>query len=446
MSFTVSSFKEFPKVFWTANLTELFERAAYYAMASFLVLYLQQIGLGNYWPSTLNGLLWFLVYFLPILSGSLADHFGFRRALILAFVLLTIGYTFAGTPVWMGVAELNPGIAKDAPLTASPSVVLLAACALLFIGLGGSIIKPCISGTVQKASPAKLVTLGFGLFYMVINVGSLFGRGVSYFVRVNTNLSYIFAVSGAMALLAMFAVLFTYEEPPVHADAPKKDIKKTLLNMVLVLRQTRFVVFLALMTGFAFLYHQVYNIIPLYLNKFVQEKPPVELYTMANPVVIVLFQLLITRFFGGMKPIRSIILGTLIIAGAMLINIIPLALSLDLRSAVFASLPMGGLMAIATVAMIAFGELFEAPRLYEFIGRLSPKGQEGLYMGYANLPMALGSLIGGPVGAYIFNDVMVKQGRQELGWIMLAGIGVVAAAGIWIYARWLDRQEAREAA
>jgi len=215
--------------------------------------------------------------------------------------------------------------------------------------------------------------------------------------------------------------------------------------MVLVLRQTRFVVFLALMTGFAFLYHQVYNIIPLYLNKFVQEKPPVELYTMANPVVIVLFQLLITRFFGGMKPIRSIILGTLIIAGAMLINIIPLALSLDLRSAVFASLPMGGLMAIATVAMIAFGELFEAPRLYEFIGRLSPKGQEGLYMGYANLPMALGSLIGGPVGAYIFNDVMVKQGRQELGWVMLAGIGVVAAAGIWVYARWLDRQEAREA-
>lgn len=439
MVFSAFSFREFPKVFWTANLTELFERAAYYAMASFLVLYLQQIGLGNYWPSTLNGLLWGLVYFLPILSGSLADHFGFRRALILAFILLTIGYAFAGAPVWTGLATLNPAIAKDAPMTASAPVVVLSVFALLLIGVGGSVIKPCISGTVQKASPTHLVTLGFGIFYMIINIGSLFGRGVSYFVRTNSNLSMIFAVSGAMALLAMFAVLFTYQEPPTSADAPRKDLLKTLLNMVLVLRQTRFVVFLVLIAGFAFLYHQVYNVIPLYLARFVEEKPPVELYTMANPITIVLFQLIITRIFGGMDPIRSIVVGTLIIAGAMVFNILPLVQGMDLRAAFLGSLPLGGAMAIATVALIAFGELFEAPRLYEFIGKLAPKGQEGLYMGYANLPMAIGSVVGGPVGAYIFNDVMVAQNRPVLGWLILAGIGVITALGIFIYAKWLDR-------
>ncbi|HEX7554619.1 MAG TPA: hypothetical protein VF378_13780, partial [Geothrix sp.] len=71
------SFREkyrFPESFWNANLTELFERAAYYSMASFIVIYLGRLGLGDYWPSTLNGLLWFLVYFLPILSGTIADQ------------------------------------------------------------------------------------------------------------------------------------------------------------------------------------------------------------------------------------------------------------------------------------------------------------------------------------------------------------------------------------
>ena len=82
----------FHRSFWTANATELLERGAYYAMASFVVIYLGRLGMGNYWPSTLNSLLWTLVYFLSILSGTIADHIGFRKALLIAFVLLTAGY------------------------------------------------------------------------------------------------------------------------------------------------------------------------------------------------------------------------------------------------------------------------------------------------------------------------------------------------------------------
>src|SRR5210317_336377 len=98
----------FPRSFWTANLTELFERGAYYAMASFVVLYLGQLGLGDYWPSNLNGILWTLVFFLPILSGSMADQIGFKRSLLIAFVLLAAGYFIMGYPVWFGGQTLNP--------------------------------------------------------------------------------------------------------------------------------------------------------------------------------------------------------------------------------------------------------------------------------------------------------------------------------------------------
>src|SRR5512137_812233 len=92
----------FPRSFWTANVTELFERGAYYAMASFVVIYLGQLGFGDYWPSTLNGLLWTLIYFLPILSGTIADQVGFRRSLVCAFLLLSSGYFLMGYPVWLG--------------------------------------------------------------------------------------------------------------------------------------------------------------------------------------------------------------------------------------------------------------------------------------------------------------------------------------------------------
>ena len=97
---TVAQVQPFPSSFWTANVTELFERAAYYSMASFVVIYLGQLGFGESWPSFLNStVLWGLVYFLPILSGTIADQIGFRRALLIAFVLLSLGYLLMGYPV-----------------------------------------------------------------------------------------------------------------------------------------------------------------------------------------------------------------------------------------------------------------------------------------------------------------------------------------------------------
>ena len=113
---------KFPRVFWFANVTELFERAAYYSMASFVVIYLGQLGLGTYWPAMLNTLLWFLIYFLPILSGTVADQIGFRRALLGAFVLLSFGYLLLGYPVWVGGAELAPTIERE--VTAGITIVL----------------------------------------------------------------------------------------------------------------------------------------------------------------------------------------------------------------------------------------------------------------------------------------------------------------------------------
>jgi dipeptide/tripeptide permease len=446
----------FPRVFWSANTTELFERAAYYSMASFVVIYLGRLGLGDYWPSNLNGALWFLVYFLPIISGTIADIVGFRVSLLVAFVLLAAGYFLMGYPVWFGGQTLAP--IPSGEMTAGAAVLVPIALAIVLIGIGGSVIKPCISGTVQKTHMGR-ATLAFAIFYMVINIGSIVGRVVAYFVRnVYQNLSLIFIVATFASVLAFFVVLATYRDPDRAPDRPRptlRDVGAKLANMFLVLGNLRFLLFLIVSSGFWFLYNQVYNVLPLYVKKVVEANPAMDLYTAANPITIVCFQLLITRAFGKMKPIRSIVVGTLIIALSMIVNLVPLYASGGVRAIAAGWLPLGSVFIILTVSLIAFGELFTSARTYEWIGALAPKGQEGLFLGYANLPMAIGSLVGGPVGAWIFNDVMCRNavkrpdglleldpGSASTGWLLLMGIGLVSAASMWLYNRWLERQVA----
>ena len=451
---------KFPPVFWYANLTELFERAAYYSMASFVVIYLGQAGLGTYWPAMLNTLLWFLIYFLPILSGAVADQIGFRRALLGAFILLAMGYFLMGYPIWLGGATLAPTIERE--VTAGTNVVLPAIIGILLIGFGGSFVKPCILGTAQKSAGAR-ATLAFAIFYVVVNVGSLFGRGVAFYVRTRPGaaLSAIFAVAAAMALLALVVVAGLYRGPETAPGSgvpgkPRKTVSEILIGMVTVIFNLRFFLFLLVSCGFFFLYNQVYVVLPLYLKTVVESKPAMDIYTMANPLVIVCFQLLVTKLFGKMRPIRSMIVGTVIIGAAMALNMIPIFAGGDLRESVAGWLPVGSCIVVASIAMGAFAELFTSARMYEYVGAMAPKGQEGLFLGYANLPLAFGSLAGGPVGAFIFNEVMAKgatkrpdgllelvPNQNAMGWVILMAIGMVSALSMWLFNRWLEKQESR---
>jgi dipeptide/tripeptide permease len=516
---------QFPKVFWTANVVELFERAAYYSMASFVVIYLGQLGFGDSWPSFLSStVLWGLVYFLPILSGTIADQVGFRRALIAAFVLLGLGYFLMGYPVWFGGSVLQPTINPEVTASSRDAIVIVAA--ILLIGIGGSVVKPCISGTVQKRSGAR-ATLGFAIFYMVINIGSLFGRGTAFVVRSGSSLqtilavvavcgvaaaglvvlvkrttsaershedvvvstvsftaivlvaawliailyrsgshvgsadplrlSYIFAVATVASVVAFLVVVLFYREPVAEVDTaptrPKRSVGRILLDMVLVLGNLRFALFLLVMTGFFFIYNQVYNILPLYAKRVVETNPAMDLYTAANPFVIVCFQLLATRVFGKMRPIRSMVVGTVVISIAMLINLVPIFAAGGPRAMMAGLLPIASVFLILTVGLIAMGELFTSPRVYEYIGALAPKGQEGLFLGYANLPLALGAMLGGPVGAFIFNKVMARGAttradglldldpvNNAVGWSILMAIGLLSAVSLWVFNRWLERR------
>jgi dipeptide/tripeptide permease len=157
-----------------------------------------------------------------------------------------------------------------------------------------------------------------------------------------------------------------------------------------------------------------------------------------------------------MKPIRSMIVGSLVMSAAIALNMLPALAGGDVRAAVAGLLPLGSFLVVSSFAMCAFAELFTSPRMYEYVGALAPKGQEGLFLGYANLPLALGSLAGGPIGALIFNEVMARGAtrradgllnllpeRNAAGWMILTLVGLASALAMWFFNRWLERSAAR---
>ncbi len=438
--------QKFPATFWTANTIELIERAAYYSMASFMVIYLKEtLGMRPTTATLLNAsILWGLIYFLPILSGTLADKFGYKQSLTLAFFMISLGYFVMGNiqRFWPGLIGQKAAQAIDYTVPAILGIVL--------IGIGGSIVKPCIAGTVQKTAGTR-ATVGFGIFYMIINIGSITGRGVSYVVRTNLGIPAIFTyASSIFALIGLAVVLFIYKEPEYVSDGvkdgqkvQKKTLGQAILGILIVLRNIRFDFFLIVIAMFWFSYIQLYNLVPLFL-RYIDPNAPVELYQLANPVMIVCFQMLITKMVKKWTPVKSIILGAAVVTVGMFLNVLPPLLLADPAhkvSLLGLAIPAAGLFLIVSIASMATGEMMASPRIYEYLGAIAPKGEEGLYLGYANLPLAVASIIGGPIGGSMFEKYIATPQKNGLPvntvpmWLIITGIGLASMIGLAIYDR-----------
>jgi len=163
-------------------------------------------------------------------------------------------------------------------------------------------------------------------------------------------------------------------------------------------------------------------------------------------VMIVCFQLLIIRMVKKWTPVKSILLGVGVTTTGMLLNVLPALFLPDLTQKAHLlglALPAAGMVLIVSIASMAVGEMMASPRIYEYVGAIAPKGQEGLYLGYANLPIAIGSFFGGPLGGRLFEHFIsepAKAGRAinpVAMWLIIASIGAVSMLGVTVYDRFL---------
>ena len=119
---------------------------------------------------------------------------------------------------------------------------------------------------------------------------------------------------------------------------------------------------------------------------------------------------------------RAVTIGTLISALAWIILI------------VHPTVPM----VILTLVVVSLGEITQSPRYYEYISRLAPPGQQGTYMGFAFLPIGIGSLIGGWFGGWLIHHFGEEMHQPQHIWWAVTGVGVATALLLWIYDRILE--------
>ncbi len=140
--------------------------------------------------------------------------------------------------------------------------------------------------------------------------------------------------------------------------------------------------------------------------------------------------------------------GVAVTTVGMVVNVLPTLLWSDAFQKVNLlglAIPAAGIFMIISIASMATGEMFASPRIYEYLGALAPKGQEGLYLGYANLPVALGSILGGMVGGTLFQKLILdprKAGEHRqiaLLWLIIGAVGIASFIGLGIYNAWLKR-------
>jgi dipeptide/tripeptide permease len=370
----------FPRTFWTGNAAELCERAAYYGTFIALRTYLiRVVGLDDVQAGVVAGLFGGWIYLVPFFTGAAADRMGFRKALILAFALLTVGYGSLGVFHTLG-----------------PVLVGLA-----LIVLGGAFVKPVITGTVAKSSDSVNRARAFSIFYMVVNIGSFTGKTVVAPMRIQMGVETVPYFSAGACLFALFLVMLIYR-PPDDSDAQPKNLRETLQGMWMAMSNMRFLALILITAGFWAIQGQLYASMPDYVLRMAGETYKPEWYANVNPLVVVLFVVAITQLVRTWKPQNSILVA---------MGLIPLS-SLAMASSSWfdGNVNIFGievhpitLMMVIGISIQGLAECFLSPKWLEFASKQAPRGKEGVFLGFAHVNTFFAWMFG-----FIFSGYLLK--------------------------------------
>jgi proton-dependent oligopeptide transporter, POT family len=374
----------FPRVFWIANTIEIFERFAYYGIYIGFGIYLQQLGYSKGDLGVIQSGFLALSYLVPLFSGTFADRFGFKKMLLVSYL------TYLPTILLLIVTKSFSGIALT----------------MLSIGFAAGIFKPLISATVRLATDSTNKTLGFGIFYQMVNIGASFGPLIMGKLS-NTSWDLVFYTAAGSIGVMFLITLFFYKEPTREIEGI--TLKQKFIDIVTALSDGKFLTFIILLgIFFWFPLWAFFNLLALYienyldtallfknvegvlgtfltqklLSKEVEGIWKINGMTIAHTgYVILVFQVLISRIFEKRPAIPSFLLGLFVAS----VGFLMLGLSVTV---------MPGLVFLG-VFLFAVGEMISSPRIQEYIMWIAPKEKAGLYMGTNFLASFIGALLSG---------------------------------------------------
>ena len=440
---------KFSSAFWVANSVELLERLAYYAVFIVITLYLSNIwGFSDIEAGAISGVFSATLYLLPLFSGAYADKIGFRKAIIVAFLLLTIGYLGLGVlPTLLESAELV-SYGKTTTFTGLDESYLRWSIVpvMAFIVLGGSFIKSVISGTVARETTSENRARGYSIFYMMVNIGAFTGKTVVDPLRRSLGdqgLVYLNYFSASMTLMALIAVVMFYKSAGKPAGEGK-SFGQIGRDMIKVLSNGRLLALILIVSGFWMIQSQMYATMPKYVIRLIGDGATPGWYANVNPLVVFVLVNFITSFMKKRTALTSMIIGMLIIPFSALVMSFGNQLSAD---TILGMHPVAFMMIIG-IAMQAVAECFISPRFLEYFSLQAPKGQEGLYLGFSHLHSFFSYLFAFGLSGFLLDRycpdprgfsspeafAAATQHAHYI-WYVFVGIGLISAFALLIYGR-----------
>ncbi|MEK6507577.1 MFS transporter [Myroides sp. C4067] len=374
---TITSFN---KNFWIASFMELMERWAWYGIYTLLGLYLVGstdmggLGFNHIQKGSIMGGVVAILYFLPLLFGVIADRIGYKISLIISFIIMIAGYYLLGE------------------VTTYTNVY----ATFLLVAVGAAFFKPVASAIIASNTDENSGTLGFGIFYMMVNIGGFIGPAMSSGLRTTFGWKIIFIQAAIVIAINLFVVIFFYKESKVEKpkDSIGKAIKDSVLGIFEALKDVRLGILLLLMIGFWTMFNQLFNTLPNFIEDWVnsatlstwinenipflgtlltqdgQVKP--EWFTNIDSLMIIICQVSVSYFVIKMRHINAVIRGAIIAS-------IGVGLTFYTHNPLFT---------ILGTMIFSIGEMMSSPTVSSFIALITPKGKDGLYQGTYFLPVA----------------------------------------------------------
>ncbi len=382
----VALLKSFTKPFWLASVMELFERWAWYGLFAVLGLYLTgstdegALGFTHVERGEIMSYVTAILYFLPIITGAISDKIGYKSSLIIAYVLLGVGYFFMGqvTSYWPVFAMF------------------------LVVALGAAMFKPVASAIVTKSTDKRNSSFGFGVFYMMVNIGGFFGPLFSSKLRDTYGWKIVFLMATVSITINLIIVLFFFKEPNREKinESLGETISRSFKNILEALSDMKLTMLLVIMVGFWLMFNQLFYTLPVFIEEWINTTPIYDLFHKILPPIaeflknkegainpemvvnldaffIIVFQMLISMIILKWKPITAMMSG-------ILIAIIGIALSFYTNNPLYT---------VLGILIFAIGEMTSNPKFSDYIAKISPKGKEALYMGTYFLPVAVANLL-----------------------------------------------------
>lgn len=394
--------KSFPKRFWMASIFELLERFAWYGMFAILAIYLvaskdvNGLGFTDQQGGKIIGDITALLYFLPLITGAIADRIGYKKSLIIAFVMLAIGYGTLGYvhSFWTFYFVF------------------------LFLGIGAAMFKPVASAIVTTTTDESNSSMGFGVFYMMVNIGGWIGPFIVGKLRGESNWLIAFHMATGVILANLLFNIFFFKGDKIQKTDSNlwETIKKSFINIWEALKDAKLTVLLIIMIGFWTLFNQLFYTLPKFIQDWVDleqlynsvhnfspllaslisdgtdpvAKP--ELLVNLDAFAIIILQMLISYIIIKWKPVNAMIIGFIIVS-------MGIGLTFYFRDGIFI---------ISGIIIFAIGEMTANPKFSAYIAEISPKGKEALYMGTYFLPVFVGNKIAGWLSGDIYGNISAK--------------------------------------